>query len=90
MMGIKYGVVEELFKGEAMTRKWYGIAGYADYDHCGTSSIVLLIGDITDDLDSITRLVNRCNKMQLSPEHLRDIVDDYISANGMGKQKEEP
>ncbi len=36
------------------------------------------IHDITSDKDKILLLVELCNRLKLSPLHLRDVVDDFL------------
>ena len=40
---------------------------------------VIRFEDLTTDLLSITDLISLCNKLELSPLHLEDVVDDFLA-----------
>ena len=54
----------------------YGIACVEEDN--GHAELVAQISDISTNQEKMEELVKLCNKMQLSPIHLRDIVDDFI------------
>lgn len=55
----------------------YGIAVAVDNDGCFI--LVETFADISLDKESLERLVNMCNGLQLDPVHLRGIIDDFLT-----------
>lgn len=78
MKKVLYGVVEEKYAAIGQTRKWYGIAAY-DYEQGSNSTIIASVHDVTDDLKKITKLVDQCNELMLSVDHLADVVEDFLA-----------
>lgn len=77
MKDIAYGIVEETYVLGSERRSSYGIALFSDAVNCGTSTIIDEIGDITDNRKQLEVLVEQCNKLELSPLHFRDVVEDF-------------
>lgn len=40
---------------------------------------VAIAAPFSDDLDALTALADKCTRLQLSPEHLIDVVSDFVS-----------
>ena len=78
-MMITYGIICETFTHGLVTRSSYGIAAYAHADSTDTATVVAVINDISEDLDSVIDLVKLCNEGGLSPEHLKDVVEDFLA-----------
>ena len=78
MNTITYGVSEEIYTLYDQKRISYGIVVYSNADQDGTATIVDSIRDVSSNKEKITRLVNECNRLGLSPIHLRDVVEDFI------------
>ncbi len=74
-----YGIIknEYLFEGEH--RISYGIAVYDAPELLGTASVICSVPDICSDYDAIAELVATCNRIQLSPMHLSDVVEDFLA-----------
>ena len=69
MNNVKYSIVEN---SNSFT---FGIAA------CDTSSpqnVIAYINDITCDRLSLERLVDLCNRENLSLIHLNDVIDDFL------------
>ncbi len=78
-MAITYGITEEIYSLGGMTRVAYGIAVYTDAEQDGTASILLSVPDITSDRDKLWELIQKCNRLALSPVHLYDVIDDFLA-----------
>lgn len=79
MRNITYGLTKETYTLNGASRQAYGIAAYADADEDGTATIVKSIHDITANEQSLKDLIERCNRLELSPIHLMDVVEDFLS-----------
>ncbi len=53
--------------------KTYGIA------ICDKSKTIDAVTDISTSRYRTKKLCRECNKLKLSPEHLRDVIEDFIS-----------
>ena len=40
---------------------------------------ITFISDVSTDYDEITRLANVCTENQLDPEHLSDLLEDFLA-----------
>ena len=78
MTSFVYGIVREEYSLSDTRRVSYGIVCYADPETDGTATIIASARDISSDFDSVSRLVDLCNRHILSPLHLRDVVDDFF------------
>ena len=74
-MNAKYILCKETYQAGSNERIAYGIAAYAK----NTKTCVVSLHDITSDKDALTRLVLLCNRLQLSPVHLYDVVEDFLA-----------
>ncbi len=79
MSSITYGLVEERYALNGQERTSYGIAIYADAELDGTATVIASIHDITSDKPKLAALVQQCNLLELSPIHLEDVVEDFLS-----------
>ena len=79
MSSITYGLVEEHYALNGQERTSYGIAIYADAEHDGTTTVIASVHDITADKPGLTALVQQCNRLELSPIHLHDVVEDFLN-----------
>lgn len=78
-MTIRYGITEEVYTLQEEQRISYGIAAYADAEEDGTAIIVASVHDITTDKVRLSEFILKCNRCGLSPLHLTDAVDDFLS-----------
>ena len=54
------------------------IVCYANPGEDGTLVVVASVHDISSDYDAVRRLVDLCNRLEVSPCHLLDVVEDSI------------
>ena len=78
MKNITYAVSEERYSFGNETRTSYGIVAYSNADQDGSKTIVASVRDVTSDKTSLTKLVNDCNRLELSTVHLSDVVEDFL------------
>ena len=79
MMNVTYAVAEEKYALGEEKRTSYGIVAYANAEQDGTATIVTSVRDITSDNHRLIKLVDDCNRLELSPLHLPDVVEDFLS-----------
>lgn len=78
-MNVTYGITEERYYIGSDSRIAYGIVAYANADAEGTATVFWSVHDVTSDRASLEKLVHDCNRLKLSPDHLRDAVDDFLA-----------
>ena len=83
MSEVKYGIIEETYHCFEKTRTSYGIAAY-DVDDI---TVVASAHDVSVDVNEIMTLANKCNELQLSCDHLCDIVNDFLAEQSEEQQK---
>ena len=74
-----YGVTEETYRVGNSCRTSYGIAVYADPETDESAAIIASVRDISADRESVEQLVHTCNRLHLSPEHLSEVIEDYLA-----------
>ena len=79
MKDITYAVSEEKYTFGSGTRISYGIVAYSNSDQDGSKTIVASVRDVTTDKNSLSKLVNDCNRLGLSTVHLYDVVEDFLA-----------
>ena len=79
MMNVTYAVAEEKYALGEEKRISYGIVAYANAEQDGTATIVASVRDITSDKKRLKKLVDDCNRLELSTVHLPDVVEDFLS-----------
>lgn len=78
MTPVTYGTVEEVYTVNGVSRTSYGIAAYSDADVDGTVTVVASVRDITSCREKVDGLVELCNRLELSPIHLTDVIEDIL------------
>ena len=78
-MNVTYAVAEEKYALGEEKRISYGIVAYANAGQDGTTTIVASVRDITPDKKRLKKLVDDCNRLELSTVHLLDVVEDFLS-----------
>ena len=74
-MNAKYILCKETYQAGSNERISYGIAAYEqDTDTC-----IARLHDVTSDKAALARLIFLCNRLQLSPVHLYDVVEDFLA-----------
>lgn len=61
----------------------YGIACIEEVD--GKRELLAEIPGITSSLEAAQRFVAVCNEGKLSPDHLKDVVEDFVVKTGLKK-----
>ena len=79
MKNVTYGITEEKYSLGSESRISYGIAAYSDVEDKGTTTIICSIHDITHDKARLSKLVDNCNRLELSTIHLSDVVEDFLT-----------
>lgn len=79
MMNVTYAVAEEKYALGEEKRISYGIVAYANAEQDGTATIVTSVRDVTSDKKRLEKLVDDCNRLELSTVHLLDVVEDFLS-----------
>ena len=82
-MKITYGITKETYALGGAARTWYGVAAYAEADKDGTASVVAGFHDVTEDRKCLAELVALCNRLELDPIHLADVVNDFLAREAM-------
>ena len=78
MKNITYAVSEERYTFGNETRTSYGIVAYSNADKGGRKTIIASVRDITSDKAGLSKLVDDCNRLELSTLHLNDVVEDFL------------
>ena len=73
-----YGIREEIYELQGEYRKSYGIAVYESTREEKTATVLESIADITPDREKLLCLVEKCNILEISPIHLKDIIEDFM------------
>lgn len=76
-MEYKYILVSSIFCSDNIIRTGYGIAWMCEHD--GVAVNLQSISDISSDKSCVEQLVDKCNRLRLSPFHLSDAVDDFLA-----------
>lgn len=72
----KYKLIKEhLFHPHIGEYKAYGIAAYNGH------KLINKISDISISRQEVRRLCRLCNKLQLAPEHIGEVIEDFLCAN---------
>ena len=79
MSDITYCVVEERYAMGSKSRLSYGVAAFDSAEKDGLSTIVASIHDITNNKAGLAELVKQCNLLELSPIHLYEVIEDFLS-----------
>ena len=73
---ITYILCRETYKSKRSERIAYGIAAYAE----DGQTCITKLHDITSDKTALAELVSLCNRLQLSPIHLHDVIEDFLTS----------
>lgn len=77
-MTVTYGVIRENYILGTAERTSYGIAAYANADTDSSATVIAHVADITSDEAKAVELAELCTRLELSPMHLYDVVEDFI------------
>ncbi|MBE6631634.1 MAG: hypothetical protein E7623_02910 [Ruminococcaceae bacterium] len=73
----RYILIESSFLSNGVRNTTYGIA-YTDFSN-GIPVILKAIPDLSTNKDRVQYLAVLCTELQLSPLHLRDVIDDFLA-----------
>lgn len=76
-MEIKYITVQNTYHNGEATRVSFGIAAVTDYD--GVTTVLESVADLSSQIEPIEYLVAKCNRGNLDPVHLQDVVTDFLA-----------
>lgn len=79
MIDVTYTISEEKYFLGNESIISYGIVAYSDAEKDGTLRIITSVHNITYDKNSLMKLVDDCNRLELSPIHLINVVEDFLS-----------
>ncbi len=80
MNNVTYALSEEIYKLGNEKRVSYGIVAYANAELDGTATIISSVRDVSSDRQAIVDLISQCNRLQLSPAHLGEVVEDFLAS----------
>ncbi len=69
-VNLTYEVVSEKYPNE---RNSYGIAV------CEDKIPLEIISDLSEKYEAVAKLARICNELRLSPEHIYDVIDDFLN-----------
>lgn len=79
MNRVVYGICEEIYELQGESRISYGIAVYDSGADGSIAAVIERISDITSDRERLSELVDTCNLLKLEPDHLDEVVEDFLS-----------
>lgn len=80
MSKLTYAVTEEIRRVGDEERISYGIAAYENVPENGSAVVIASVGDVSCTRDPMEKLAQWCNLLEISPLHLCDVVEDFLSA----------
>ena len=78
MSNVTYAVLDEIHRVGGDVRLSYGLAVYSDAATDGSASLVASFHDLSPSRPPLEALAERCNRLHPSPEHLSDIISDFL------------
>ncbi len=79
MTHVTYELIKESYPSDTGYSVSYGILAYESSPENGTTTIIATVHNITSDGSALSDLVTICNRLNLSPIHLHDVVEDFLS-----------
>ena len=79
MNTVLYKTVREVYDCGSEKRVSYGIIACADSVNDAHSQIVAAAHDVSADKKRMDDLVCLCNRCGLSPDHLYDVIEDFLA-----------
>ena len=68
-----FPIAQTLFSEELGEYVSYGIFATRD------EQTIALVSDVSTELEAVKELAARCTEHQLSPEHLSDVIEDFLA-----------
>ncbi len=76
---VVYDLIETTCDCDGIIRVCYGIAVYTAPCRGGTFRLFAVAKDIASDPQAVLSLIERCNRLHLSPMHFFDVVEDSVT-----------
>ncbi len=76
---ITYVLVEEKYELNGKEHLSYGISALKDIHEGDGNAVISSIHHITPKKDKLSVLIALCNRFNLEPIHLNDVVEDFLS-----------
>ena len=76
---ITYGVAEEKYAFGNDMRTAYGVVVYSNSPD-GSSTVIATFNDLFSEKGILERFVEKCNRSDLSPMHIEEVIDDLLEA----------
>ena len=80
MNNVTYGTVTESYTLGNTSRVSYGIAVYSHAESDGTATVIASVHDVSSEKNKLDDLASLCNLHRLAPEHLCDVIDDFLAS----------
>ena len=78
MNAVTYEMTEGVISLEGKLYTTYGIAARIPNDVDNACITIVEIPDISTDAAQVEALIERCNRLALSPAHLNEVVEDFL------------
>ena len=78
MNTVTYEMTEGVITLEGKPHVTYGIAARVPSGIGNVGSTIVAVSDISTDVAKVDALIERCNRLALSPVHLHDVVEDFL------------
>lgn len=75
-MGLTYCVIKETYMLSYGEYNSFGIAAVEVAD--GVPSVIVSLHNCADEFETLALLTKRCNELKLSPEHLADVMENFL------------
>ena len=74
-----YDILEETGSTDDVSRISCGIVAHSEIEEDKTGTFLMSVRDITEDRSATAKLVSLCNRLELFPIHLLDVVEDFLN-----------
>ncbi len=75
---VKYTVTEDKYEHNGKARTAFGIDAFLYENGVLNNTPCVSIRDITSSKEDITSLVDTCNRLDVSQEHIYDVIEDFL------------
>ncbi len=78
-MSTVFGILKQEYINGEKSRISYGIAAFDSICDGDTASVIHSVGDVSEDYQKVSELVDLCNREQLSLMHLDSVIEDFLN-----------
>ena len=78
MNKVIYSITTEVYSFENDSRTAYGIVAYDHAESNDAPTVLVSFSDVCSDYQKLKELVDLCNRLNLSPIHLYDVLEDFL------------